>query len=296
MRRSVWQSFLFTCMFAFAAVLPANAAGNYNFVESGTKVEMEGKFSFTVPENMVFLNKDDTIKMEKEYGDIPSMYEIGSVHPTEDGQNWTLFIEYEDTGHISDDEQNEIDADALLQSYKDGTEEANKQRKPEEQIHVIGWNVKPSYNAATHELEYAMLVENSKKEQFLNYKLQVLTRTGHVSFILVTDVPSLMKDKQTLREKIMKNFVVKEGHRYTDFNAETDKVAEYGLTGLILGGLGLAAAKKLGLLAMILAFAKKGWILIVVALGALGGLMKKLFGKKKDEQPPADADEEKPSA
>lgn len=296
MRRSVWQSFLFTCMFAFAAVLPANAAGNYNFVESGTKVEMEGKFSFTVPENMVFLNKDDTIKMEKEYGDIPSMYEIGSVHPTEDGQNWTLFIEYEDTGHISDDEQNEIDADALLQSYKDGTEEANKQRKPEEQIHVIGWNVKPSYNAATHELEYAMLVENSKKEQFLNYKLQVLTRTGHVSFILVTDVPSLMKDKQTLREKIMKNFVVKEGHRYTDFNAETDKVAEYGLTGLILGGLGLAAAKKLGLLAMILAFAKKGWILIVVALGALGGLLKKLFGKKKDEQPPADADEEKPSA
>lgn len=296
MRRSVWQSFLFTCMFAFAAVLPANAAGNYNFVESGTKVEMEGKFSFTVPENMVFLNKDDTIKLEKEYGDIPSMNEIGSVHPTEDGQNWTLFIEYEDTGHISDDEQNEIDADALLQSYKDGTEEANKQREPEEQIHVIGWNVKPSYNAATHELEYAMLAENSKKEQFLNYKLQVLTRTGHVSFILVTDVPSLMKDKQTLREKIMKNFVVKEGHRYTDFNAETDKVAEYGLTGLILGGLGLAAAKKLGLLAMILAFAKKGWILIVVALGALGGLLKKLFGKKKDEQPPADADEEKPSA
>ncbi|EJL43432.1 DUF2167 domain-containing protein [Brevibacillus agri] len=296
MRRQAWLSSLFACMFAFAVVLPASAAGNYNIVESGTKVEMEGKFSFTVPENMIFLNKDDTIKMEQEHGDIPTMNEIGSVHPIEDNQNWALFIEYEDTGHISDDEQNEIDAEALLQSYKDGTEEGNKQRKPEEQFHVIGWNVKPSYNAATHELEYSMLAETAQKDQFLNYKLQVLTRTGHVSFILVTDVPSLVQDKQTLRDKILKNFVVKEGHRYTDFNAETDKVAEFGLTGLILGGLGVAAAKKLGLLALILAFAKKGWILIVVALGALGGLVKKLLNKKKNGQPPADSDEEKPSA
>ncbi|MEK3745823.1 DUF2167 domain-containing protein [Brevibacillus sp. FSL K6-0770] len=296
MKRRSWLSFLVVSMFVFGSVLPASAAGNYNVVESGTKVEMEGKFSFTVPENMIFLNKDDTIKMEKENGDIPTMNEIGSVHPIEDSENWALFIEYEDTGHISDDEQNEIDAEELLQSYKDGTEEANKQRQPEEQFHVIGWNVKPSYNAATHELEYSMLAETAQKTQFLNYKLQVLTRTGHVSFILVTDVPALAKDKQTLREKILKNFVVKEGQRYSDFDAKTDKVAEYGLTGLILGGLGVAAAKKLGFLALILAFAKKGWIIIVVLLGAIGGFVKKLFNKKKNNAASTDSDEEKPSA
>ncbi|WP_289137910.1 DUF2167 domain-containing protein [uncultured Brevibacillus sp.] len=50
-------------------------------------------------------------------------------------------------------------------------------------------------------------------EKFLNYKLQILTRTGHVSFILVTDQANLEKDKATLRSSILKNFVVKEGHQ-----------------------------------------------------------------------------------
>ncbi|MED4583893.1 hypothetical protein [Brevibacillus choshinensis] len=64
---------------------------------------------------------------------------------------------------------------------------------------------------------------------------------------------------------------------------------------LILGGLGLAAAKKLGLMALILAFAKKGWILIVVLLGAIAKFGKRLFGKKKTTEN-SEADEEKPSA
>lgn len=295
MRKQAWLSFFMVFLLSFGMLLPASAEQKLNYVEPGTKVEMEGKFSFTVPENMVYLNKEDTIKMEQQTGDIPTNDEIGSVLPIEENQDWALFMEYVDSGHISDDEQNEIDADALLQSYKDGTEEANKQRKPEEQFHVVGWNVKPAYNAATHELEYSMLLETESKEKFLNYKLQILTRTGHVSFILVTDQANLEKDKATLRTSILKNFVVKEGNRYTDFDAKTDKVAEYGLTGLILGGLGLAAAKKLGFLALILAFAKKGWILIVVAIGAIGGLVKKLLGKK-NKAPHNESDEDRPSA
>lgn len=295
MRKTAWLSFFMVLLLSFGLLLPVHAEQQLNWVESGTKVEMESKFTFTVPENMVYLNKEDTIKMEQETGDIPTMNEIGSVLPTEEKQGWALFMEYVDSGHISDDDQNEIDADALLESYKEGTEEANKQRKPEEQFHVVGWNVKPAYNASTHELEYSMLLETEQKEKFLNYKLQVLTRTGHVSFILVTDQENLEKDKQTLRQTILKNFVVNEGHRYTDFDAKTDKVAEYGLTGLILGGLGLAAAKKLGFLALILAFAKKGWILIIVVLGAIGSFVKKVMGKKNKPQD-TEADTDKTSA
>lgn len=275
--------------------LPAFAEETFNWVDSGTKVEMENKFSFTVPEDMVYLNKEDTIKMEQQVGEIPTMNEIGSVLPKDEAKQWLLYMEYEETGHISDDEQNDIDAGELLQSYKDGTEEANEQREPEDQFHVIGWNVEPTYDASTHELEYSMLLETAQKEKFLNYKLQVLTRTGFVSFILVTDQEHLAKDKETLRASILKNFTVKEGHRYNDFDEKTDEVAEYGLTGLILGGLGLAAAKKLGFLALILAFAKKGWVLIVVLLGALAKYGKRLFGKKQTSEY-KEADEEKPSA
>lgn len=295
MFKKFWLSLTIILALSTASYLPAGAETNYNFIEGGTTVDMEGKFSFTVPEDMVYLNKEDTIKMEEEMKNIPTMLEIGSVMPYE--EDWVLYMEYEETGHISDDEQNEIDANELLDSYKRGTEEANKQREPEEQFHVVGWNVEPNYNAATHELEYSMLLENAQKEKFLNYKLQVLTRTGNVAFILVTDLENLEKDKATLRQVVLKNFSVKEGHRYSDFDPETDAVAEYGLSGLILGGLGLAAAKKLGFLAVLVAFAKKGWILIVVIIGAVLGLVKKRLGKKASANSQTqEADEEKPTA
>ncbi len=295
MSKRSWLSLCIVMMTSLGMMLPASAEETFNWVDSGTKVEMENKFSFTVPENMVYLNKDDTIKMEQQVGEIPTMNEIGSVLPKDEAEGWFLYMEYEEAGHISDDEQDDIDADELLQSYKDGTEEANEQRKPEDQFHVIGWNVEPTYDANTHELEYSMLLETAQKEKFLNYKLQVLTRTGFVSFILVTDQEHLEKDKQTLRASILKSFTVKEGHRYSDFDEKTDEVAEYGLTGLILGGLGLAAAKKLGFLALVLAFAKKGWVLIVVVIGAIAKFGKKWFGKKQTTEN-TDADKERPSA
>jgi uncharacterized membrane-anchored protein len=67
------------------------------------------------------------------------------------------------------------------------------------------------------------------------------------------------------------------GKRYSDFNASTDKVAEYGLAALI-GGV---AAKKLGLFALIFAFLAKFAKLALVAVVGLGALVAKLFGHKK---------------
>ncbi|MGG1660803.1 hypothetical protein [Brevibacillus sp. NRS-1366] len=46
---------------------------------------------------------------------------------------------------------------------------------------------------------------------------------------------------------------------------------------------------------MILAFAKKGWILIVVVLGAVVSFVKKMVGKKNKTEH-SESDEEKPSA
>jgi len=76
-----------------------------------------------------------------------------------------------------------------------------------------------------------------------------------------------------------------DGKRYQDFNASTDKVAEYGLTGLVLGGagLGLAKAAKIGLLAKFgkvligLLIAGKKVIVagVIVAIAGLRALFKK---------------------
>ncbi|MBO1912199.1 DUF2167 domain-containing protein, partial [Microvirga sp. 3-52] len=68
------------------------------------------------------------------------------------------------------------------------------------------------------------------------------------------------------------------GNKYEDFDKSTDKVSEYGLNALILGGAGLAIAKKIGILGVILVFAKKFGVLIIAGLAALWGFIRK---KKK---------------
>jgi uncharacterized membrane-anchored protein len=114
-----------------------------------------------------------------------------------------------------------------------------------------------------------------------------LGRTGYVSVNLVTDKPHLAQYKPA-GAAILSRTSFDTGQRYADFDASKDKVAEYGLTGLVLGGAGLGLAKvaKLGLLAKfgkgLIALLIAGKKAIVAGLIALGALLKKVFAKKSD--------------
>ncbi len=277
------------CAIAVTGATSAFAEEEYNWIEGGKSVDVGNNFAtLQLDSKFVYLNKEDTIKFqEKSLGNFPTSKEIGSIYPLDENQSWYVVMEYDEVGHIKDDDKNNIDADAILKSYREGTEEQNKKKNPEDQLHVVGWDVKPFYDQATNTLQWSMLAEDNQKQQMINYNVERLTRKGYVSFLLVTDPASLQQDKKVLNELIMPKFTLKQGNRYEDFDASTDQMAEYGLTGLVLGGLGLAVAKKAGLLALILVFLKKGWIIIVAVLGGLVGLIKRMFGKKK-EQPPAE--------
>ena len=72
-----------------------------------------------------------------------------------------------------------------------------------------------------------------------------------------------------------------QGFRYADFVPGTDKVAAYGIGGLIAGKV----LAKAGALAVALAFLKKGWILIIVAGGWLLKQLAGMFGRNKTSPP-----------
>jgi uncharacterized membrane-anchored protein len=78
------------------------------------------------------------------------------------------------------------------------------------------------------------------------------------------------------------------GSRYADFNSSTDKLADYGLAGLVAAGVGVAVAKKAGLLAILLIFFKKA-IAFIIAGGAArlvqAEVRRRLQGRAFDEQP-----------
>jgi uncharacterized membrane-anchored protein len=69
----------------------------------------------------------------------------------------------------------------------------------------------------------------------------------------------------------MVNF--QEGHRYADFNDDTDKVATYGLAALVAGGIAAKAGFFKVIWLGILAFKK----FIIIAVIALAGWGKKLW-------------------
>lgn len=70
------------------------------------------------------------------------------------------------------------------------------------------------------------------------------------------------------------------GVAYTDY-VEGDKIAAYGMAGMIAAGAGAKVAAKVGLLALALAFFKKAGFLVVVALAGALRFAKGLFKRNK---------------
>jgi uncharacterized membrane-anchored protein len=150
---------------------------------------------------------------------------------------------------------------------------------------VVGWAQKPQYDQAAHRLAWSALTRDKGDtggEQGVNYNTYALGREGYISLNMVTAANALEKHKPEAMA-LLGALQYDEGKRYADFNSSTDKVAAYGLTALVAG----AAAKKLGLLAVIAAFLAKFAKVAVVAGGAAIWGFAKLFGKKKPEAPKA---------
>jgi len=120
----------------------------------------------------------------------------------------------------------------------------------------------------------------------VNYNTRVLGRRGYASLNLVTD-PEQLAGFKPEAAVLLSGIHFAAGARYEDFDAKSDKTAEYGLAGLIAAGAGLGAAKlvKIGLLAkfwkLALAALIAGKKVIVLALAGLAAYLKRLFGARK---------------
>ena len=55
---------------------------------------------------------------------------------------------FDDIGYVKDDEKSALDADAILASIRDGTEDVNKERAKRgwPAIKVVGWDQRPHYD------------------------------------------------------------------------------------------------------------------------------------------------------
>jgi uncharacterized membrane-anchored protein len=256
------------------------------FQEGPKAIALGHGVKLDLPETHAYLAQPDAGKLMEKMGNLHNEDLLGLVVSKEQTDEYIITLRYEDSGHIKDDE--ELDASELLDSIKEGEQAYNEELKQRgfQPIHIGGWDEPPRYDKQQHQLIWALIVESSDGAS-INYNTRILGRTGYVSVNLVTDKPHLAQYKPA-GAAILSRTSFDTGQRYADFDASKDKVAEYGLTGLVLGGAGLGLAKvaKLGLLAKfgkgLIALLIAGKKAIVAGLIALGALLKKVFAKKSD--------------
>jgi uncharacterized membrane-anchored protein len=110
----------------------------------------------------------------------------------------------------------------------------------------------------------------------VNLNTYALGREGYFSLNLVTRLDQLARHGPSATA-LLEALDFNTGKRYTDFNASTDHMAEYGIAALVAG----VAAKKLGLIAIALAFVAKFAKVIFLAVAGGGAVFTRFWRKKK---------------
>lgn len=200
-----------------------------------------------------------------------------------DSAAWFVVFSFDESGLVKDDEKASLDAAKLLATLKKGNEEGNRirRRKGWPELEILGWEREPYYDPDTHNLTWSLMVRvKGSTDISVNHSVRLLGRRGVMNADLVTD-PEGYASSVAAFDSIVGTYGYVAGHRYAEWR-EGDKVAAYGLTALVAGGAGVAAA-KLGFFGKawkavlgILVAAKKLVIVVVVAIGAF---FKRLFGK-----------------
>ncbi|HEX4603829.1 MAG TPA: DUF2167 domain-containing protein [Candidatus Angelobacter sp.] len=242
-----------------------------------------------VPEGYRFTDKVGTQKLLQLTHNLTSGHELGAIVAND--ADWFMIFEFDETGYVKDDEGDKLDADAILKSLTENTDSANPERAKRgwTPIHVKGWQRQPFYDPQTHNLTWASLLksESTVDDTAVNHSVRILGRHGTMNVDLVAS-PAEYAGLPEKFNGLMAGFHYTGGNRYSDF-AKGDKIAEYGLTALIVGG-GAAVALKTGLFAKLGILLLKLWKFIMVGLIAAAAAIKKafqaIFGKEEKIEDP----------
>jgi uncharacterized membrane-anchored protein len=249
--------------------------GKLNWINGPAKGEIGTKASIQIPKGYVFLGERDTRRFIELMGNPPSDNHY-LIAPK--ALNWFAVFSFNESGYVKDDEK--IDADALLKQMKENDGPSNEERKNlgMELLYTDGWQVEPHYDTETKRLEWGMRLRTAAGQMNINYTSRILGRSGVMSAVLVSGLQSLDQDTREFKA-VMQNFNYNSGETYAEFK-QGDKIAEYGLAALILGGAAAVATKK-GFWAVIGGFIAAFWkALAAAAVAAVAGLAS-IFKKKQ---------------
>ena len=254
-----------------------------------------------LPKEFRFVEPERAIAFLKEQGSSGEGV-LGIIAPRKDSPDMYFIVcRYEDCGYVTEDDADKINANDLLNTFKEANKEQNEERIAQkiQPYYVGGWAEKPRYDKASHQMIWAIEVKEvdsaDAPADTINYNTRMLGRRGVLSMYLVVSPKELELGKQKVAT-LLQNVKFNKGQTYAEYVAGTDKAAGYGLAGLILGGGAMAAAAKFGVFGAlwkwglgILLVLKK---FIIIGIVGVVALVSKLFkGKGKGSEGSATASE-----
>ena len=252
--------------------------------QSGVIPLAGGKLKLTLPPELQYLDAANARKVLVDiFGNPPNSGSTdGMIVPKGinfiAGGGWTAVLKWKDEGYVKDDDYSKTDFNEMLndlkKAYKVGSEE--RVRGGYGKMELAAWAQQPRYDTATHKLYYSKLFDVEGPEQQLNYDIRVLGRYGYLELSIMSSV-SQLHEIEAKAPAILGMVDFTDGNRYTDFKPGTDKVAAYGIAGLIAGGV-LAKAGFFKAIWIALLAAKK---FIIIAVVAIGAWIKRLLGGRK---------------
>lgn len=251
----------------------------YHPVEGTVKIGTVAEAKLTA--GWLFLSGADARKFLTDLGNQPGPQVLGVAMPPDFAESKVFAVySYADEGHVEDDEN--ADYDALLAEMQESAKESSAQRKKAGLggVELWGWAEPPHYDKEQHKLYWAEKLKFEENQGLtLNYNVRVLGRTGHLIVNGVGDIDQLelvanhSKQLLTVTEFLP-------GQRYENFNPQYDKVAAYGIGGLIAGKVAL----KAGLFAKLAVLLKVALKPILVGVAVLGGMIWKVLGGRKKQE------------
>lgn len=234
------------------------------------------KATIRIPPGHAFLDDKNTRRFLELMGNPPrdGHYLIAPAN-----LDWFAVFSFDAVGFVKDDEK--IDAEALLDALKKSDARGNEERKRlgMAPIYTDGWHVPPHYDTGTRRLEWGMRLRDEQGGLHVNYTSRLLGRSGVMSAVLVSAPQTLAEDMKAFNGALA-GYEFVAGEKYAEFKSG-DRIAEYGLAALVVGGAAAAAAK-----AGWLKFLGKFWFVILAVLAAGWGLLKRFFRRKEAAPPP----------
>ncbi len=260
-----------------------------NYDTTGSVTIGLGMAKFEIPKGFKYLNgKQSEYVLHDLWGNPPSQT-LGMIFPDEADSifpsTWAIEITYDEDGHVKDDDAKDIKYDELLEQMQKEVKEINPERKKQgyPTFQLTGWASPPYYDEKEKKLHWAkrILFEGDSTET-LNYNIRVLGRKG----VLILNAIGTMDQLEEIKSQInpiLANVNFSDGNKYADFDSNVDKVAAYGIGGLIAGGVLL----KTGLFAKIgLVLLKFGKLILIGGAAVVAGIVKFFKGKKDNEVNP----------